>query len=213
MKTTNGQQEPIARIPALHNCNEAARGTRDDAEGLFPVLHLAKGAKIMLKSNLWTEKGLVNGAMGEIVDILYREVANPQIDPPDVLICKFDSYTGPYLDNDLKTVPIQSLTKSWTSKAGDACTRTQFPITLSFACSIHQSQGLTLQKAVIDIGLKEMSPGITYVALSRVKTLSGIMLHSFPFQRIHLLNSKDSIKRRNEWIAQLEATNITKAFT
>ncbi|KAE8742249.1 hypothetical protein FOCC_FOCC012220 [Frankliniella occidentalis] len=213
MKTTNGQQQPIARIPALHNCNAAARGTRDDAEGLFPVLHLAKGAKIMLKSNLWTEKGLVNGAMGEIVDILYREDANPQIDPPDVLICKFDSYTGPYLDNDLKTVPIQSLTKSWTSKAGDACTRTQFPITLSFACSIHQSQGLTLQKAVIDIGLKEMSPGITYVALSRVKTLSGIMLHSFPFQRIHLLNSKDSIKRRNEWIAQLEAINITKAFT
>ncbi|KAE8741062.1 hypothetical protein FOCC_FOCC013433 [Frankliniella occidentalis] len=212
MKTSNGQPKPIARIPAIHICNAASRGTRDDAEGLFPVLHLAEEASIMLKSNLWTEKGLVNGAMGHIVDILYREDADPQTDPPDVLVCKFQSYNGPYLDDDLKTVPIIPMTKSWTSKNGETCSRTQFPITLSFACSIHQSQGLTLEKAYIDIGLKEMSPGITYVALSRVKSLSGIILKGFPAKRIELLNTKHSIRKRNEWISELERFNITKAF-
>ena len=102
----------------------------------------------MLKANIWTEKGLCNGAIGRIVHILYEEGANPLTSPPSVLICTFHSYNGPYLDEEKKTVPITPITRGWTASNGETCSRTQFPIYLSYACSIHQSQGLTLDKVI-----------------------------------------------------------------
>jgi len=143
---TTGTPVPVARIPARHNCVSAKNGTENDAGGLRSVLYLAKGAKIMLRANLWTEKGLVNGAIGEIVDILYAEGANPPEDPPEAIVCKFNSYKGPYLNDNEKTVVIQPLLKQWRDKTGKECTREQFPISLCYACSIHKSQGLTLEK-------------------------------------------------------------------
>lgn len=47
--------------------------------------------------------------------------------------------------------------------------RQQLPLKLAWAMTIHKCEGLTLSKAWIDLGSSERSPGITYVALSRVK--------------------------------------------
>ena len=54
---------------------------------------------------------------------------------------------------------------------GQALTCTQLPLML---ITIHKSQGLTLEKAVVELGSKDFSAGLTFVAISQVKTLKGL---------------------------------------
>lgn len=53
----------------------------------------------------------------------------------------------------------------------------QYPIRLAWSITIHKSQGLTFEKAIVDIG-KSFAAGQVYVALSRVKSLDGLLLRS-----------------------------------
>ena len=50
---------------------------------------------------------------------------------------------------------------------------------LAFAVTIHKSQGLSLDNAIIDLSDRVFSPGMAYVALLRVRTLSGVHLPAF----------------------------------
>jgi tRNA A37 threonylcarbamoyladenosine biosynthesis protein TsaE len=56
-------------------------------------------------------------------------------------------------------------------------TFTQYPIRLAWAITIHKSQGLTFEKAIIDAG-QSFAPGQVYVSLSRLTGLSGLVLYS-----------------------------------
>lgn len=60
------------------------------------------------------------------------------------------------------------------------------PLILSWALTIHKSQGMTLETAEIDAGSGIFECGQTYVALSRVKTLEGLFLTSFDPQKIRV---------------------------
>jgi ATP-dependent exoDNAse (exonuclease V) alpha subunit len=52
----------------------------------------------------------------------------------------------------------------------------QLPVRLGWAVTIHKAQGSTFDAARIDLGRKAFSPGQTYVALSRLRTLDGLYL-------------------------------------
>lgn len=226
---------PVVKIEAKNNCNLAKQASTDEAHGLEQVIYMAKGCNIMLRSNLWLKKGLVNGAMGKVVDILYDKQKATSIAHPSVILCEFDSYTGPSIIPNTKIVPIPTILQTWTNKNGETLSRTQFPIALSYACSIHKSQGLTLNKvrkvncslieiptcnftaqsnnicfqfqAVVNIGLKEFALGLTYVALSRVRCLESLCLHPFTFQRISNLQN-DNMTLRNDFIHDLKSKSI-----
>jgi ATP-dependent exoDNAse (exonuclease V) alpha subunit len=55
-------------------------------------------------------------------------------------------------------------------------TRRQFPLQLAFAITIHKSQGLSLECAIVDAGNRCFGPGMIYVALSRVTSSAGLYL-------------------------------------
>jgi ATP-dependent DNA helicase PIF1 len=65
----------------------------------------------------------------------------------------------------------------------------QIPLILSWAITIHKSQGATLERCVIDIGDGVFEAGQSYVALSRIKSLEGVSISSYDVSKI-LVNKR-----------------------
>ena len=88
--------------------------------------------------------------------------------------------------------------------------RTQLPLTLAWAITIHKSQGATYDKAIVNIGEKEIALGLTYVAFSRVRTLEGLLLRGcYGVDRIMKLNLHKKHQLREEaeeWLNTLPRT-------
>ncbi len=105
---------PVAKILAVHTGgNEAKKADSDIAHGLEAKLVLARGARIMLTTNLWTEAGLVNSAMGTVQDILFGEDQGPPSLSVAVFI-SFDNYEGPTITNleGARVVPIAPIRRT-----------------------------------------------------------------------------------------------------
>ena len=62
--------------------------------------------------------------------------------------------------------------------------RTQFPLILAYAATIHKCQGLSLDCGIIDLSDKAFADGMAYVALSRLKSLAGLHLVAFTPQSV-----------------------------
>ena len=67
---------PVLKIEAHNSCSKAEKATSHEAQGLEQVIYLAKGCKVMLRTNLWLKTELVNGAIGTVIDILYDKQSN-----------------------------------------------------------------------------------------------------------------------------------------
>ena len=183
----HSNDQPVAVIKAVHSGAGAIKASADDAGGLEPVVCLAHGARVMLTTNLWVQVGLVNGAMGTVVAICYDDAGESPPRLPVAVTVRFDSFSGPTLSDG--SVPITPLRRTWLS-TDKTCSRLQLPLKLAWAVTIHKCQGMTLNKAVIDLGKKEFSAGLTFVACSRVRQLKDLLFVTpFPFQRVANLAS------------------------
>ena len=174
--------EPIATINTRHS-KGAHKIHPHEFSGLEPVLYLSKHCRVMLTINIWTEVGLCNGALGTVVDFIYAEGQRPLCLPICVIVQFDETYSGPSVSPDLpRCVPICPITQVCQS-LGFHAERQQLPLRLAWAMTIHKCQGLTLEKAWIDLGKSEHVTGMTYFALSRVRKLSDLVLEPLTFER------------------------------
>ena len=129
--------------------------------GLKAELKLAVGVRVILRRNLETSKGLVNGALGTINSI-----------GKDCIHVKFDHSTDTHFKIERVRSKFQILRRFYVY-------RKKFPVILAFAVTIHKCQGLSLDCAIVDLSSNVFATGMAYVALSRVRTLTGLHLLAF----------------------------------
>ncbi|OAQ57786.1 ATP-dependent DNA helicase PIF1 [Pochonia chlamydosporia 170] len=102
---------------------------------------------------------------------------------------EFDKYSGPVFLTTVdgrKIVPILPVERDFLIGT-TPCTRTQFPLIVCYAITVHKSQSITEDVIVTDLSCRDFQTGLSYVAVSRVKTLQGLMLDG-PFDRNHLFH-------------------------
>ena len=118
-----------------------------EAGGLLDTIFIAKGCRILLTRNLWTEAGLVNGADGIVEYILFRSTTDFTKSPPplpDVLLVRFPGYHGPSFlaDKGIEgIVPIVPMTHYGMGAKNDTFSRTQHPLLPGYGITIHKAQG------------------------------------------------------------------------
>ena len=187
------QFDHVYRVLSINNCRQAEKADSKTAENLEYVLYLAIGCRVMLRRNISTVFGLVNGSIRTVTDI----VVQPNSDNmPLFVMIEFDNYTGPTINASVPIVPVQT---SWTSDNID-CTRYQLPISVAYGVTIHKAQGIELDHVICSIGESERTLGLAYVAFSRVRTLDGLALDK-PYDLSRFTNiskSKLFSQRQNE---------------
>jgi ATP-dependent DNA helicase PIF1 len=171
-------RHPVIRIKSKHNCSAAAKASEEDADGLYSELLLSRCCRIMITSNLLTSFGLVNGTLGVLHDLVWRPEDDPFVALPSMILIKPDAYPegGPslFMHNNSPVIPILPMTREW-DNGPRKLSRTSFPIVLAYAITIHKSQGLSLDRIVMDISERDRATGSSYVGISRSRTLEGIM--------------------------------------
>jgi hypothetical protein len=107
-------------------------------------------------------------------------------DPPLALLVHFANYDGRALvESPRKLVPIFGSRREWT-RGTATCARTQFPLVLAYAITIHKSQSSSLDQAVLSlVDKRDFAASLTYVAISRVRTLDSLLFNKpFNFDRL-----------------------------
>ena len=179
--TTHNYQAQKVNDNELASLSGQTYSFRAEIDGTFPeylypadeVLTIKAGAQIMfLKNDPSSEKRYYNGMIGEVAAVndagmIVRGKDNG--DEFQLLPEEWGNYK--YVLNEE--------TKEITEEIEG--TFRQYPIRLAWAITIHKSQGLTFERAIID-ARNSFAHGQTYVALSRCKTLEGMVLES-PLRR------------------------------
>jgi DNA-binding NarL/FixJ family response regulator len=145
---------------------------KDFSESAFPAekrLELKVGAQVMfIKNDPTGEQRFFNGKIA-VVTKLTNDVIEVQIDGAGRNLI-IEKYTW----KNIRYKPNKTTNEIEEEIAG---TFTQFPLKLAWAITVHKSQGLTFDKAIIDIG-DAFAAGQIYVALSRLRSLDGLILTS-----------------------------------
>ncbi|KAI8411251.1 hypothetical protein FOFC_07845 [Fusarium oxysporum] len=202
-------KHPAIQVMAKNIGNGADKATSEQAGNLAGQFPVCIGARLMLTQNIWQPAGLVNGAQGTVYDIGWAPGADAHRDPPSVIMMVMDKYTGPsYLttDDGREVVPILPVKRDF-FLGTSACTRKQFPLMASYAITVHKSQSITVDKMVTDLSERDFQTGLSYVAVSRVKMLDGLMIDA-PFERASLHYEKlPDGKHSSIMLFTLEALN------
>lgn len=135
-----------------------------------PELTLKVGAQVMfIKNDTGMDRAYYNGMIGQVVaiDEEYGVAVRPQEGGEIIQVQPVDWDNISYTVNPETKEIVEH-------KEG---TFTQYPLKLAWAVTIHKSQGLTFDRAIIDVK-RSFAHGQTYVALSRCRTLQGLVLEN-----------------------------------
>ncbi|WP_413999755.1 helix-turn-helix domain-containing protein [Flavobacterium sp. W1B] len=156
----------------------------DFPEKIFPVdeqLQLKIGAQVMfVKNDLSADKNYFNGKMGVIKSLSSQEILVhfPEEDKT-IEVEKYEWQNIRY--------KVDEMTKEIEEEV--LGTFVHYPIKLAWAITVHKSQGLTFDKAALDVS-QVFLPGQAYVALSRLRSLNGLILLS-PLRMNGISNDQD----------------------
>jgi uncharacterized protein YpbB len=158
--------------------------TGDFPDKIYPVdevLRLKEGAQIMfVKNDLSFDKKYFNGKMGVIKSLSTKEIlVHFPEENKTIEVEKYEWQNIRYKVNDT-TKEIEEEVLG---------TFVHYPIKLAWAITVHKSQGLTFDKAALDVS-QVFLPGQAYVALSRLRSLKGLILLS-PLQMNGISNDQD----------------------
>ncbi|XP_044013954.1 uncharacterized protein LOC122856332 [Aphidius gifuensis] len=141
------------------------------------------GAKIMIRRNIDYTLGMVNGALGTVVSV------SKSMDGKNLQSIVVKLTKGGH------DCIVERIDVKFQLSDGVFVIRSQFPICVSYAMTIHKSQGVSLECAIVDVGETSFAKGMTYVALSRDTTLNG--LHLINFDPSKAIASQQAIEEYN----------------
>ena len=159
-----------------------------ETEGKFPEtsfptdreLTLKRGAQVMfVKNDSSGAHRYFNGMLGEVTELSPDGIEVRCQDSGETFELRQEEWTNARYELDKQTKEIR--------EAIDGVFR-QYPLKLAWAITVHKSQGLTFDRAMIDLS-GSFTHGQAYVALSRCRTLEGLVL-SAPLTRQSLIYDK-----------------------
>lgn len=189
--TTHNNDADLINAKALKALNGKSTIFNAEIDGDFPenmyplnpTLELKENAQIMFVKNDNFERRFFNGQIGKILKIKDTEIEvitnQPDAEP---------FWLGKEIWENKKYVINKTTKELEVQVVGTYC---HFPIKLSWAITVHKSQGLTFENAILDIG-RSFAPGQAYVALSRLKSLDGLILKN-PIKQLGIENDKQVV--------------------
>lgn len=129
------------------------------------VLELKEGAQVMCLKNT-TDGEVMNGMIGKVLRLT-----------PEAVIVKFD-FGNHSFSKDTWKMEESYFDSSGKVKTKLLASRTQIPLKLAFAGTVHKTQGITCDKIAVDLS-DCFAPGQCYVALSRAKSAEGLSILNF----------------------------------
>ena len=212
--TTHNRKADLLNEKSLKSLDAEEQSYRAEIEGDFPEnmfplpekLNFKIGAQVMfIKNDSSGEARYFNGKIGEISEMNEDSIKVKLKDPKDEVTVERYEWMNQRYSLDKSTNELQ---EKWLG------TFKQFPLKLAWAITVHKSQGLTFEKAILDLS-DSFAPGQMYVALSRLTGLEGLVLSkpisNIPFELDKSLRLFEDNKKAPEAL-NLKLKTDGKAF-